>query len=147
MKSRLVNSDDTSGLDLVLLGIIAVIVGWYGRTLSVSGNTQPDLIRFFSVSPDRTYAAVLPQDKALLLLSDPATGQATGEVTASAAGSMNGIWTLVVLLGVMSILAGPRVGQPELAATRFGDEPASSRPHSRPCHERRTAAKRPRTTL
>jgi hypothetical protein len=94
-------------LDLILLGVIAVIVGWYGRTLSVAGDTQPDLIRFFSVSPDRTYAAVLPQDKALLLLNDPSTGQAAGEATASAAGAMNGIWTLVALLGVMAILAGP----------------------------------------
>jgi hypothetical protein len=107
MESRLVNSDSTSGLDLILLGLIAVIVGWYGRTLSFSGTTQPDLIRFFSVSPDRTYAAVMPQDKALLLLNDPSTGRAAGEATATAAGSMNGIWTLVVLLGVMSILAGP----------------------------------------
>jgi len=107
VKSRLINSDSTSGLDLVLLGLIAAIVGWYGRTLSVSGAAQPDLIRFFSVSPDRTYAAVLPQDKALLLLSDPSTQQSAGEATATAAGSMNGIWTLVLLLGVMTILAGP----------------------------------------
>jgi len=107
MKSRLINSDSTSGLDLVLLGLIAVIVGGYGRGMSVPANTKPDLIRFFSVSPDRTYAAVLPQDKALLLLSDPTTGRAAGEATAGAVGAMNGIWTLVALFGVMLILAGP----------------------------------------
>jgi len=106
MKSRLINGDSTSGLDLVLLGLIGVIVGAYGRTMSVPANTQPDLIRFFSVSPDRTYAAVLPQDKALLLLSDPSTARTAGEATASA-GAMNGIWTFVVLLGIMSVLAGP----------------------------------------
>jgi hypothetical protein len=107
MKTRLINSDSTSGLDLVLLGLVAVIVGAYGRTMSVPATTTPDLIRFFSVSPDRTYAAVMPQDKALLLLSDPSTGQATSEAAAAGVGAMNGIWTLVALLGVMSILAGP----------------------------------------
>jgi hypothetical protein len=106
MESRLVNSDDTSPLDVTLLGTIAVIVGWYGRTLSFSGTTEPDLIRFFSVSPDRTYAAVMPQDKALLLLNDPSTTQATGEAAAGA-GAMDGIWTLVVLVGLLLVLAGP----------------------------------------
>jgi hypothetical protein len=107
MKSRLINSDSTSPLDLTLLGIIAVIVGGYGRSMSVPANTTPDLIRFFSVSPDRTYPAVMPQDKALLLLSDPATGRATGEATAGAAGALDGIWTLVALLGFVLVLAGP----------------------------------------
>jgi hypothetical protein len=107
MKSRLINRDSTSPLDLTLLGLIAVIVGGYGRTMSVPADTKPDLIRFFSVSPDRTYAAVMPQDKALLLLSDPATGQATSEATAGAVGAFDGIWTLVALLGLMLVLAGP----------------------------------------
>ena len=107
MKSHLINSDDTSPLDLTLLGIIAVIVGAYGRSMSVPANTQPHLIRFFSVSPDRTYPGVMPQDKALLLLSDPSTARATGEATASAGGSMSGVWTLVALLGLLLVLAGP----------------------------------------
>jgi len=107
MKTRFINSDSTTGLDLVLLGLIAAIVGAYGRTMSVPADTRPHLIRFFSVSPDRTYAAVMPQDKALLLLSDPSTGQATREATAAGAGAMNGIWTLVFLVGVMLLFAGP----------------------------------------
>jgi len=106
MESRLINRDETTGLDLTLLGLIAAIVGWYGRTLSFSGDTQPDLIRFFSVSPDRTYAAVMPQDKALLLLSDPSTGEAAGDAAATA-GSMEGIWTLIALLGLLLVFAGP----------------------------------------
>jgi hypothetical protein len=110
MDSRLINSDSTSPLDLSLLGLIATIVGWYGRSMSVPANTNPDLIRFFSVSPDRTYAAVMPQDKALLLLSDPSTGQATSEATAAGVGAMNGIWTLVFLFGVMLVLGGPALG-------------------------------------
>jgi hypothetical protein len=107
MRSRLINSDSTSPLDLTLLGIIAVVIGWYGRTMSVPATTKPHLIRFFSVSPDRTYPAVMPQDKALLLLSDPATGQAAGEATASTAGTLNGVWALVALVGFMLVLAGP----------------------------------------
>jgi hypothetical protein len=92
---------------LTLLGIIAVIVGGYGRTMSVPADTNPDLIRFFSVSPDRTYAAVLPQDKALLLLSDPSVAQATGAATGGAGGSMAGLWTFVALLGLLLVFAGP----------------------------------------
>jgi hypothetical protein len=107
MESRLINSDTTSPLDLTLLGIIAVILGAYGRSMSVPATTKPHLIRFFSVSPDRTYPGVLPQDKALLLLTEPSTARTTGEVTASAGGSMTGIWTLVALLGLMLVLAGP----------------------------------------
>jgi hypothetical protein len=107
MKTRLINSDSTSPLDLTLLGIIAVIVGAYGRSMSVPATTKPHLIRFFSVSPDRTYPGVMPQDKALLLLSDPSTARTTGEATASAGGSMGGVWTLVALLGLLLVLAGP----------------------------------------
>jgi len=107
MKSRLINSDSTSPLDLTLLGVIAVIVGAYGRSISVPATTKPHLIRFFSVSPDRTYPGVLPQDKALLLLTEPSTARTTGEATASAGGSMSGIWTLVALLGLMLVIAGP----------------------------------------
>jgi len=107
MKSRLINSDSTSPLDLTLLGVIAVIVGAYGRSISVPATTKPHLIRFFSVSPDRTYPGVLPQDKALLLLTEPSTARTTGEATASAGGSMTGIWTLVALLGLMLVIAGP----------------------------------------
>jgi len=106
MDSRLVNSDSTSGLDLTLLGLIAAIVGWYGRSISVPATTKPDLIRFFSVSPDRTYPAVMPQDKALLLLNDPATGEAAGAATAGA-GSLDGVWTLVALIGLLLLVAGP----------------------------------------
>jgi hypothetical protein len=107
MKSRLVNSDSTSPLDLTLLGVIAVIVGAYGRSMSVPADTTPHLIRFFSVSPDRTYPGVLPQDKALLLLTEPSATQATGEAAAGAGGSMGGVWTLVALLGLLLVLAGP----------------------------------------
>jgi len=107
MKSRLINSDNTSGLDVTLLGLIAVIVGGYGRTMSVPSGTQPDLIRFFSVSPDRTYAAVMPQDKALLLLNDPSTSQSAGTITTSAAGAPGGIWTAVALVGLLLVFAGP----------------------------------------
>lgn len=108
MKSRVINRERSSALDITLLGVIAVIVGGYGRSLSVPADASPDLIRFFSVSPDRTYAAVLPQDKALLLLNDPSTGEATRQAT-RATGALDGIWTLVALVGVMLLFAGPAI--------------------------------------
>ena len=116
MKPRAINRERSSALDISLLGVIAVIVGGYGRRLSVPADASPDLIRFFSVSPDRTYAAVLPQDKALLLLSDPSTGRATQQAT-QATGAFDGIWTLVALVGVILLLAGPAIAW----ADRGGD--------------------------
>ncbi|WP_251329140.1 hypothetical protein [Haloplanus pelagicus] len=106
MTSRLLIGD--SPLDISLLGLIAVIVGGYGREISVPPDTSPHLIRFFSVSPDRTYPAVMPQDKALLLLNDPSTTEATREATA-AGGSLYAVWTLVAVVGVLLLLAGPAV--------------------------------------
>jgi hypothetical protein len=116
MTSRISTRERSSALDMSLLGVIAVIVGGYGRSLSVPADASPDLIRFFSVSPDRTYAAVLPQDKALLLLSDPSTGRATQQAT-QATGAFDGLWTLVALVGVILLLAGPVIAW----ANRGGD--------------------------
>jgi len=106
MRFPTINRDQLSPLDVSLLGLIATIVGGYGRTISVPPDTAPHLIRFFSVSPDRSYAAVMPQDKALLLLSDPATGEATRGAT-DAAGSLHGLWTLVAFVGLILLFAGP----------------------------------------
>ncbi|GAB6860631.1 hypothetical protein ACFR97_08155 [Haloplanus litoreus] len=108
MKPTIRSRERSSALDVSLLGVIAVIVGGYGRSLSVPADASPDLIRFFSVSPDRTYAAVLPQDKALLLLSDPSTGEATRQATRTP-GALDGVWTLVALVGIMLLLAGPAI--------------------------------------
>jgi len=108
MHSSIINGDRPSALDVSLLGLIATIVGGYGRSISVPPDTAPHLIRFFSVSPDRSYAAVMPQDKALLLLSDPATGEATRQA-AGAGGSLHGIWTLVAFLGLLLLFAGPAI--------------------------------------
>jgi hypothetical protein len=104
----IINRGRPSALDISLLGLIATIVGGYGRSISVPPDTSPHLIRFFSASPDRSYAGVMPQDKALLLLNDPATGEATRQV-ADAGGSLHGIWTLVALLGVILLAAGPTI--------------------------------------
>jgi hypothetical protein len=108
MHSGIINRDRPSALDVSLLGLIATIVGGYGRSISVPADTAPNLIRFFSVSPDRTYPAVMPQDKALLLLNDPSTTEATREATA-AGGSLYAVWTLVAVVGVLLLLAGPAV--------------------------------------
>ncbi|WP_248895292.1 hypothetical protein [Haloplanus halobius] len=106
MEPRLIDGDSPSGMDITLLGLIAVIVGGYGRSLSVPAGTAPDLIRFFSVPPERTYPAVMPQDKALLLLNDPSIARSR-QTTAETAVSLDGVWTLVALVGVMLVIAGP----------------------------------------
>jgi hypothetical protein len=51
MHSGIINRDRPSALDVSLLGLIATIVGGYGRSISVPPDTAPHLIRFFSVSP------------------------------------------------------------------------------------------------
>ncbi|MFB6101003.1 MAG: hypothetical protein ABEJ73_00370 [Haloplanus sp.] len=109
MRFNTIDRYRSTGLDITLLGLIAAIVGGYGRTLSVPAATSPDLIRFFSVSPDRTYAAVMPQDKALLLLNDPASGEAAQQATAQAAVSLDGLWTVVALVGLLLVFAGPAI--------------------------------------
>ncbi|MFB6196567.1 MAG: hypothetical protein ABEI80_10380 [Haloplanus sp.] len=106
MKTRLINRD-RSGLDITLLGLIAAIVGGYGRTMSVPAGTSPHLIRFFSAPPDRTYPAVMPQDKALLLLSDPSVERSASRATAEAAVSLDGLWTVVAFVGLLLVIAGP----------------------------------------
>ncbi|WP_251341687.1 hypothetical protein [Haloplanus halophilus] len=108
MTSTAINRERSSGLDVTLLGLIATIVGGYGRNISVPPDTSPHLIRFFSVSPDRTYPGVMPQDKALLLLNDPAAGEATRQATAGG-GSLYGLWTLVAAVGLLLLVAGPAI--------------------------------------
>jgi hypothetical protein len=103
---RFARSDRPSGLDVTLLGLIAAIIGGYGRAISVPTDTSPHLIRFFSVSPDRTYSAVMPQDKALLLLSDPSLDRPRRTAT-DAALSLDGVWSLVFVAGLVLLVAGP----------------------------------------
>lgn len=93
-----------SGLDLVLLGVIVVGLGVYADLFTGSSEATPSLVRFFQVLPDTTYPAVLPQDKALLLLTDPQTAEvATSSVEASSGvgAVLLGVGVVIVALGVL----------------------------------------------
>ncbi|MFB6068768.1 MAG: hypothetical protein ABEJ90_02460 [Halobacterium sp.] len=93
----------SSALDVSLLGLVVAIVSFYAARLPAAGAT-PNLIRFFETSPGRRYPAILPQDKALLLLLAPGTGTETATTTGSATG---GVWSLLFLVGLLVVLAGP----------------------------------------
>jgi len=99
----------SSGLDISLLG---VILAGFGVTLNVVTGAEadtPHLIRFFDVSPDRTYPAMLPQDAALLLLSDPSTAETSSQPASAGASvaSLGHLPTLVIAAGLALVLAGP----------------------------------------
>ncbi|MFC6989317.1 hypothetical protein ACFQJD_12455 [Haloplanus sp. GCM10025708] len=94
----------SSALDVSLLGVIVAVVSFYSARLSPTDGTSPNLIRFFDTAPSREYPAVLPQDKALLLLLDPGTGPTTAASTGPATG---GVWPLLFLVGLLMVVAGP----------------------------------------
>lgn len=90
------------GLDLVLLGTMVAGLGVYAGVFSGSAGASPSLVRFLQVSPDTTYSAVLPQDKALLLLTDPRTADAaTGGVETT-----GGFGIAFVAIGVVLVAVG-----------------------------------------
>lgn len=95
------------GLDLVLLGTIIAGLGVYAGVISGSAGASPSLVRFFQVSPDTTYSAVLPQDKALLLLTDPRTADAaTGGVEPTGS-----VGLVFVAIGIVLVATGLLVAQ------------------------------------
>ncbi|MFB6107243.1 MAG: hypothetical protein ABEJ82_00175 [Haloplanus sp.] len=106
MRTRLRGDARPSGLDVSLLGVVVAVVASYGRSLSTPPGASPHVIRFFDVSPERSYPAVLPQDKALLLLTDPSTGGST-HTAAQSALSLDGVWALLVVVGLCLVAAGP----------------------------------------
>ena len=90
------------GLDLVLLGTILAGLGVYAGVFAGSADASPSLVRFFQVPPDATYSAVLPQDKALLLLTDPRTADAaTGGVEPSGSAGIT-----ILAIGVVIVTTG-----------------------------------------
>lgn len=93
-----------SGLDLVLLGVIIVGLGVYADLFVGSSNATLSLVRLFQALPDTTYPAVLPQDRALLLLTGPQTAEAaTSSVEASGGvgAVLFGGGIVIVALGVL----------------------------------------------
>lgn len=97
----------SSGLDISLLGFIIAIVGFYIGRLGDMVETMPHLIRFFDVPPDQTTPGVMPQDKALLLLTDPSTTSSAPLSKSLPALPTGELSIVVMILGVVLIFAGP----------------------------------------
>ncbi|MFB6167731.1 MAG: hypothetical protein ABEJ43_02670 [Haloferacaceae archaeon] len=89
--------------DVALLGTVVAGVSFYATRVR-GGSAMPHLIRFYDVSPDRTYPATLPQDKALLLLLDPATKGGSG--AAAAGPSVDPLWNLLLVVGLAATFGG-----------------------------------------
>ena len=90
------------GFDLVLLGTLVAGLGLYARVLSGSTEASPSLLRFFQVPADTRFPAVLPQDKALLLLTDPRTADAA----AGGVDPTGGIGVVLLAIGVVLVSMG-----------------------------------------
>lgn len=70
--------------------------------------TAPHIIRFFDKPPGTSYPAVMPQDAALLLLTDPSTSESvTHAGGVSLPPVMGSVWMLLALFGVGLIVLGP----------------------------------------
>ncbi|WP_435063841.1 hypothetical protein [Halobaculum sp. EA56] len=91
-----------NGLDIALLGVIVAGLGTYAGVVTGSADATPSLVRFFQVPAGTTYPATLPQDKALLLLTDPRTADAA----AGGVGSSGGIGPVMIGIGAMLVVAG-----------------------------------------
>lgn len=89
--------------DIALLGTVLAGVAFYATRLD-GGNVVPSFLRFYDVAPGRTYPAALPQDKALLLLTDPAT-EPSREV-AAVGPSIDPLWNTLLLVGIAAALGG-----------------------------------------
>lgn len=100
----------TTGLDISFLGIIVAAVGFYAGLFADTTAETPDLVRFREASADASTPAAMPRDNALLLLarsgSDTA-GSGAGGFSLEALGGVGGLPSLLVLVGLAMIVAGP----------------------------------------
>lgn len=102
-------SDDYHGFDLSVLGFIVAAVAFYaGRLGGASDVDSPNIIRFTDHPPGSAPPAILPQDSALLLLTqpDPSATDSVGTAAASAP-PVDPIWTLVMCIGFALLIGGP----------------------------------------
>ena len=97
-----------SGLDLVLLGAVVAGLGVYADAFADSTRATPSLVtRFLQIPPGTSPPAVLPQDRALLLMTDPRTADAaTGGVASGSATGSSGAGLILVAVGVVLIASG-----------------------------------------
>lgn len=101
-------SDDYHGFDLSALGFIIAAVAFYaGRLGGAPDVDSPNIIRFTDYPRGSAPPAVLPQDSALMLLteSDPSATETAGAV--ASAPPVDPIWTLVMCIGFALLIGGP----------------------------------------
>ena len=97
----------SSGLDISLLGVIVTGIGFSLNHVADAAGTMPHLIRFFDKPQGTSYPAATPQDSALLLLTDPSTTASSATSGTAPAVSLGALPTLLVVLGVVLVVAGP----------------------------------------
>lgn len=98
----------STGLDISLAGAILASVSFLASNVSHIPATSPHIIRFFDKPPGTTYPAVMPQDAALLLLTDPSTASSTtgaGGITLPPV--FGSVWMLLGFLGIGLVVLGP----------------------------------------
>lgn len=92
---------ESSWLDVGLLAVLAAAVGYYAVRFRDAGDVTPHLIRFYEFPRGTNPPAMMPQDKALLLLNDPAAG------TAATGTAAPPLWSLLMIAGVIVLAVGP----------------------------------------
>lgn len=97
----------SSGLDVSLLGVIVAGVGFTLEYVTGAAGTSPHLIRFFDTPSGTTAPAVMPQDAALLLLTDPSTTASKPMSGGATAISLGDLPTFVASVGILLVVAGP----------------------------------------
>jgi len=101
-------SDDYHGFDLSLLGFIIAAVAFYaGRLGGAADIDSPNIIRFADHPRGSAPATILPQDSALLLLTQPDPSATETAGTAAGAASVDPVWTLVMCIGFALLIGGP----------------------------------------
>jgi hypothetical protein len=102
-------SDDYHGFDVSVLGFIVAAVAFYAGRLGSAGDVDsPNIIRFTDHPRGSAPSTILPQDSALLLLteSDPsAAAESTG--AAATAAPVDPIWTFIMCIGFALLVGGP----------------------------------------
>lgn len=101
-------SDDYHGLDVSVLGFIVAAVAFYaGRLGSAADVDSPNIIRFTDYPRGSAPPAVLPQDSALMLLTESDPSATESAASAASPASVDPIWTLVMCIGFALLIGGP----------------------------------------
>lgn len=97
----------SSGLDVSLLGMIVAGIGFTLDYVTGAAGTSPHLVRFFDKPAGTSYPAVMPQDAALLLLTDPSTTASRPISGGATAISLGDLPVFVAYVGAVLVVAGP----------------------------------------